>query len=158
MGKILQVDNLSELISARKSGKTIVLVGGCFDILHAGHIEFLAKTKSLGNFLVILLESDARVRKLKGLGRPVNRQRKRGEALAILPFVDAVLLLPDFKTDHDYEILVKKIKPDIIAITAGTKVFDWERDFVNKSATKMVEVMKRKKGLSTTEIVRGAKL
>jgi len=94
----------------------VVLVGGCFDILHYGHISFLEKAKSLGDCLIVALESDENVKKLKGPGRPIHTQKQRAGMLKELKCVDEVILLPPIP---DYERLVQKIEPDIIAITQG---------------------------------------
>ena len=97
----------------------VVLVGGCFDILHYGHIYFLKKAKKLGDILIIALESDENTKKLKGPGRPIHTQRERKKMLESLRFVDKVIALPPMKSDSDYEKLVRKVNPDIIAVTAG---------------------------------------
>ena len=97
----------------------VVLVGGCFDILHYGHISFLEKAKSLGDCLIVALESDENVKKLKGPGRPIHNQNQRKKMLESLRFVNKVIALPPMKSDSDYEKLVRKVNPDIIAITQG---------------------------------------
>lgn len=97
----------------------MVLVGGCFDVLHYGHIEFLRKAKALGNYLVVALESDENVTKRKGALRPIHTQKQRKSMLQAISFVDSVLLLPTMTNDSDYENLVMKLKPNIIAITSG---------------------------------------
>lgn len=96
-----------------------VLVGGCFDLLHKGHVSFLKKAKEAGEKLIVLLESDEKIKKLKGEDRPVQTQKIRAEALGELGFVDEVISLPFMISDSDYDELIKKIKPDIIAITEG---------------------------------------
>ncbi len=104
----------------KKSGK-VVLVGGCFDVIHPGHVIFLEKAKKAGDRLIVLLESDERVRKLKGINRPVNNQKERAKVLLALKSVDRVILLPNMETEEQYDAVVKKIKPDIIAATLGEK-------------------------------------
>ncbi|MCX5785017.1 MAG: D-glycero-beta-D-manno-heptose 1-phosphate adenylyltransferase [Elusimicrobia bacterium] len=93
-----------------KKGKTAVFTNGCFDILHAGHVTLLEKTRSLGDFLFLGLNSDASVKRLKGAGRPVNRQKDRARVLAALSAVDAVVI---FSSDTPLE-LIKTLKPDIL--------------------------------------------
>lgn len=129
--------------------KKIVLVGGCFDILHYGHIYFLKKAKKLGNLLVVALESDANTRKLKGHQRPIHTQKQRAEMLKSLSFVDKVIALPPMKSDLDYEKLIRKVNPDIIAITAG--------DIKNTHGVKTI-VIPKIKTLSTTQIAKLLKL
>ncbi len=100
-------------------GKKIVLVGGCFDILHPGHVIFLEKAKQAGDILIVLLESDEKVRKLKGINRPVHIQKERAKILSALRSVDYVVMLPFMKKSLDYDQLIAQIKPDVIAATFG---------------------------------------
>lgn len=109
----------STLKSIRKLNKKIVLAGGCFDIIHLGHITFLQKAKQKGDVLIVLLESDKTIKKLKGHKRPINSQKVRAKVLSSLKPVDFVILLPDVTTDGQYDELVKTIKPQIIAVTKG---------------------------------------
>ena len=114
------MDTRSKLISLKKAvalrralakkGKTAVFTNGCFDILHAGHIALLEKTRSLGDFLFLGLNSDSSVKRLKGSGRPINRQKDRARVLSALSAVDAVVV---FSSDTPLE-LIKTLKPDIL--------------------------------------------
>lgn len=88
----------------------IVFTNGCFDILHLGHIELLKYAKSLGNTLIVGLNSDESVKKLKGDKRPINDELTRKTILESLKFVDSVII---FNEDTPFE-LIKKIKPNII--------------------------------------------
>ncbi len=99
--------------------RKIVLAGGCFDVLHPGHIVFLQKAKKLGDVLVVLLESDEKIKQLKGQNRPFFTQKERAEVLRSVKFVDQVVLLPYLKDDAGYEKVIQKIKPDVIAATHG---------------------------------------
>ncbi len=114
-----RIVNLQELNTAlpTESGYRIVLSGGCFDILHIGHVRFLSEAKRMGDYLVVLLESDESVKKLKGENRPVFIQRERAEMLSALGSVDLIVLLPMVEGDSDYLNIVTEIKPDIIAVT-----------------------------------------
>lgn len=103
----------------REKDKTVVLVGGCFDILHPGHVIFLEKAKKIGDWLIVLLESDEKIKKLKGMNRPVHNQQQRAQILKALKFVDEVILLPYLETEQQYDSFVQKINPDIIAATEG---------------------------------------
>lgn len=94
--KLKSFKELSEIISdLRKKNKTIVWTSGCFDILHSGHIKYLAKTKELGDYLVVGLNSDSSVRELKGPSRPINSEDTRAEILSSLSFVDYVMIFPE---------------------------------------------------------------
>ena len=88
----------------------IVFTNGCFDILHKGHIEYLAKDASLGTKLIIGLNTDSSVKRLKGDSRPVNDENARALALASLIFVDQVIF---FDTDTPYD-LIKTVQPDVL--------------------------------------------
>ncbi len=104
----------------RFANKKIVFTNGCFDILHKGHVEYLAKAADLGHLLVVGLNSDASVKRLKGEGRPVNNEEARATLLAALSFVDAIVF---FEDDTPYE-LIKHIQPDILVKGADYKVED----------------------------------
>ena len=92
------------------AGKKIVFTNGCFDILHVGHIRYLRQASRLGDMLVVGLNSDASVRRLKGEGRPINSENDRAELLASLEFVDYIVV---FEEDTPYE-LIKQIQPDVL--------------------------------------------
>lgn len=94
----------------RKSGKRIVFTNGCFDLLHIGHVRYLERAGSLGDVLVVGVNSDRSVRKLKGSGRPLMPEGERAEILAALSFVDYVTI---FEEDTPAE-LIEKIKPDVL--------------------------------------------
>lgn len=104
--------SLSRSVNAWKgSGQSIVFTNGCFDILHRGHLDYLCRAASLGNILVIGVNTDASVRRLKGEGRPINNEQDRAFALASLLFVDAVCLF-----DEDTPAaLIEEVKPDVLA-------------------------------------------
>lgn len=103
----------------KNGGKTIVLAGGCFDVLHPGHLAYLEQAKKQGDILFVFLESDRNVRRLKGEGRPVNTQRQRAKTLSQIYVIDYVLLLPPLDNDSKYFVITKQLMPDVIAITAG---------------------------------------
>ncbi len=110
MGQFLSlVPLLSELSGIRKN-KKVVFTNGCFDILHVGHIRYLKEAKAQGDILVVGLNDDASVKRLKGEERPVQNQEDRGEILAALDCVDFVCL---FAEDTPIN-LIKAIKPDIL--------------------------------------------
>lgn len=99
-----------------------VLVGGCFDLIHIGHIYFLEEAKKLGDKLVVLLESDETIKKLKGERRPIHTQEERKIMLFAIRYVDEVVCIPPLKTDKEYYDLIQKLHPDIIAVTEGDPI------------------------------------
>ena len=98
----------------------MVLVGGCFDLIHFGHLKFLKKARRQGNFLIIALESDAFIKKTKRKS-PIHSQEERAKILASLNLVDVVVELPFFSKNEQYLEMVKIIKPKIIAVTSGDR-------------------------------------
>jgi FAD synthetase len=126
MARIVNLQELETVLPRERQGK-IVLTGGCFDILHIGHVRFLSEAKGMGDYLVVLLESDGNVKKLKGESRPVFIQEERAEVLSALSSVDLIVLLPMMKNGCDYWDLVRKIKPDIIAVTEGDPLMERKR-------------------------------
>lgn len=133
----------------RFKDKKIVFTNGCFDILHLGHIEYLAKARDLGHILVVGLNSDDSVHRLKGQHRPVNRQLAREMTLASLRFVDAVTI---FHEDTP-EALINVVRPDILV---KGKDYD-EKDIVGATLVKSyggeVITIELVKGYSTTATI-----
>lgn len=99
-----------------------VLVGGCFDLIHIGHIYFLEEAKKLGDRLVVLLESDETIRRLKGKHRPIHTQEERKQMLLAIKYVDDVISLPPLKTDKEYFEVIQTIRPNVIAFTQGDPI------------------------------------
>jgi D-glycero-beta-D-manno-heptose 1-phosphate adenylyltransferase len=125
----LSLDELLPLIAKRrKEGRTVVFTNGCFDLLHVGHIRYLASAKSEGDILVVGLNSDRSVRGLKGPGRPVQREEDRAEILAALRVVDYVVTF-----DEPTPIgLITAIRPAVLV-----KGEDWqEGDIVGAGEVK----------------------
>jgi rfaE bifunctional protein nucleotidyltransferase chain/domain len=116
MASIVNLQELETFLPRENKGR-VVLAGGCFDILHIGHVRFLSEAKKMGDCLIVLLENDKKVKKLKGENRPIFTQEIRAEVLSALICVDLVVVLPMMKNDSDYLNLVTKIRPDIIAVT-----------------------------------------
>lgn len=152
MNKIIPFNNLKKFIKQQTREK-IILVGGCFDILHPGHIDFLRKSKDLGGTLMVLLESDRNIERRKGREKPILKQRDRAKVLSELSSVDIVVMLIDFKSDEEYFELVKKIKPDIIAITEGDSLKNIKMKQAKIVKGKVITVMKREKKYSTSSII-----
>lgn len=119
-----------------------VLVGGCFDFIHFGHISFLKQAKSLGDYLVVALESDENVRMSKGDTRPIHTQKQRQEMLEALSFVNEVISLAPLKTDEEYFNLVDQVKPSIIAITQGDPIKNKKLEHAQKVGARLIEIPK----------------
>ncbi len=119
-----------------------VLVGGCFDLLHFGHIKFLEEAKKSGDYLVVALESDENVRRTKGETRPIHTQEQRKAMLESLTCVDEVIMLPPTQGDRDYYELVRKVKPSIIAITEGDRRKVKKHEQASEVGARLVEIPK----------------
>ena len=137
----------------KKQNKTIVLVGGCFDILHPGHVTFLEKAKKVGDCLFVLLESDQKVRRLKGVNRPVHTQSERAKVLSALCAVDHIVMLPYMELDKEYDELVGKIGPDIIAATFKDVNISKHRRAAKKVGAKLKFVTKMISDHSTSRVL-----
>lgn len=122
----------------------IVFTNGCFDILHVGHLQYLEQSKALGDKLVVGLNSDASVRRLKGLCRPVNSQEDRKRMLEGLSCVDEVHI---FDEDTPYNLIVS-LQPDIV-----TKGGDYKSEDVVGTGLAKVVVLPYVDGKSTTRIL-----
>ncbi len=152
--KILPIKKAVEASSLLKTeGKILVLAGGCFDVLHPGHIVFLEKAKRAGDYLLVLLESDQKIRQLKGKGRPVHTQKERAKILSALSPVDFIVCLPFMTTDSSYDELILKIKPDIIAATRGDKGIVHKKRTAKKAGAKLVFVTNAIGKYSTSKIL-----
>lgn len=154
MKKIIRVTQISALVKKLKlSEKGIVLAGGCFDILHIGHIAFLEKAKKEGDVLILLLESDEAIKFLKGDKRPVNPQANRAKILAAIESVDFIVILPASLKTPDYKKLVFKIKPDIIAVTSGDPNLKEKKLQAKKIGGEVKVVLKKIPEHSTTKLL-----
>jgi rfaE bifunctional protein nucleotidyltransferase chain/domain len=140
---------ISGLDKARRAGKKIVFTNGCFDILHVGHVRYLAAARSEGDLLVVGLNSDASVRSIKGDRRPLVNQDQRAEVLASLVYVDYVVIFDE----PDPLRMIQTLKPDILV-----KGADWEEEnivgaeFVKSIGGKIIRA-KLVPEVSTTRII-----
>jgi rfaE bifunctional protein nucleotidyltransferase chain/domain len=105
----MEVDAVALAARLRREGRTVVATGGCFDLLHTGHIRLLRQARDLGDALIVLVNSDASVRALKGAGRPVMGDADRARVLAALACVDAVALFDGPTPEHP----LASLRPDI---------------------------------------------
>ena len=153
MKKILNIKEALEVSkNIRKNNKTIVICGGCFDILHIGHIRFLEEAKKNGDFLFVLLENDRSVKKLKGKKRPINYQIERAEILSAIIFVDYVILLDEMKTNSDYDKLIFALNPNKIAVTKNDPQEIHNIRQAKQINASVVSVISRIKNKSTTKL------
>jgi len=127
----------------------VVFTNGCFDIVHRGHVEYLAQARALGTTLVVGLNTDASVRRLKGPSRPLQDERTRAMVLASLQFVSHVFL---FDEDTPYE-LIKEVQPDILVKGADYKPEDIVGYDVVKAKGGEVVTIPLVAGYSTTNVV-----
>lgn len=149
--KIMPFEELRQIVAARQAaGQTIVFTNGCFDILHAGHVDLLEEAAREGDILVVALNSDDSVRGLKGPERPVNPQQQRARVLAALAVVDYVVLFDDPDPGH----LITGLLPDVLV-----KGGDWSpetiigADVVQASGGRIATIP-LKYGASTTDIIK----
>ena len=137
----------------RRRGERIVFTNGCFDVLHAGHIKFLHFARSQGDVLVVGLNSDASVRKIKGARRPIYSQNERAQMLSALADVDYVVIFGEVTPEK----LIRAVKPDVLV-----KGEDWKekgvvgREFVEAQGGKVI-LSPLVQGLSTSDIIKRAR-
>jgi len=144
--KIMTRKKLAAFVKkAKAEGKKIVFTNGCFDILHAGHVSSIEFAKSKGDILVLGLNSDTSVKRLKGPNRPINKESDRALVAAALGAVDAVCL---FSHDTPLE-LIKLVKPDVLVKGADYK----NKEVVGSQFAGKVVLFPLVKGRSTTNLI-----
>lgn len=147
--KIYNIDKLVlQLKVWEKEGKKIVFTNGCFDIIHQGHIDYLAKAKDLGDKLIIGLNTDQSVSTIKGKNRPIQDEKSRAIILASMQFVDAIIYFSD---PTPYE-LIKAIEPDILVKGADYKPEDIVGYDIVKQKGGEIKTIEFLEGFSTTSI------
>jgi rfaE bifunctional protein nucleotidyltransferase chain/domain len=135
--------------AARQEGRRVVFTNGCFDLLHRGHVRYLEEARELGEMLVVGINSDLSVRRIKGSSRPVVSQEERSEVLAALHCVDVVVIF----AEPDPLAIIEQLQPDVLA-----KGADWPReriigaDFVESLGGRVVQVP-LVEGVSTTDVI-----
>ena len=150
-GKVKGVEELKETVrQAQRGGRVVVFTNGCFDLLHRGHLHLLREAKRLGDLLVVALNTDLSVRRLKGPERPILPETERAELIAALEMVDYVTLF----SEPDPHALIKELRPDVLV-----KGGDWSEDkvvggdFVEGYGGK-VAVIPYLEGYSTTRMIK----
>ncbi len=150
MGSVVTLKRLAGIRRRlRREGMTVVFTNGTFDILHRGHVEYLAAAKRLGDVLIVGLNTDASVRRIKGNGRPINRGADRAAVLAALGMVDYVCF---FGEDTPARIIARLI-PDVLV-----KGADWKKaDIVGRDVVEQhggtVRTVRLTAGRSTTNVI-----
>ena len=145
--KLIERSKLDNLLSEyRKENKKIVSTNGCFDILHRGHIEYLQKARELGDLLVLGLNSDNSVKRLKGNDRPINNETDRAIVLSALECINYISI---FDEDTPLE-LIKIVKPDILVKGGDYKI----EDVVGREFAKETVLIDFVDGYSTTNIIK----
>jgi len=147
-GKVLPRERLGEEVRRRKArGETVVFTNGCFDLLHMGHVRYLQEAREMGSCLIVAINSDDSVRRLKGPARPVIGEAERGEMLAALECVDFVTV---FDEDTPCELL-ELLRPDVL-VKGGTTDVVVGREIVEGYGGR-VATTGAMSGLSTTQII-----
>jgi D-glycero-beta-D-manno-heptose 1-phosphate adenylyltransferase len=149
--KVLTRDQLRDRVTEwRRAGARVTLANGCFDLLHVGHVRYLHAAKEMGGKLVVAVNSDASVKKLKGEGRPLIPSEERAEILAALADVDAVVIFPE----SDVRAIIREIRPDFQAKgTDYTAESVPERDEVEACGGRVV-IVGDPKDHSASDIIR----
>lgn len=150
MNDCIQI-NINELPQLRViyKMKKVVLTTGCFDILHVGHIEFLKEAKQQGNILVVGINSDVSIRRLKGENRPILNEKQRSTMLAAIRYVDYLFLFSDDSVDEGIYLL----NPDVFAIGEESVAMYPTEIEASKKVNSRVHIIKRLDNYSTTSIV-----
>jgi D-beta-D-heptose 7-phosphate kinase/D-beta-D-heptose 1-phosphate adenosyltransferase len=146
---IKKIVSLDELTNSLKRDKKVVFTNGCFDILHSGHVRYLKEAKSFGDILIIGLNGDDSIKRLKGNSRPINGFNDRAEVLASLDMVDFIV---KFDSDTPYD-LIKTIKPDILVKGGDYK----DKEVVGSDLCKELRLVDFVDGKSTTDIIKRAR-
>jgi rfaE bifunctional protein nucleotidyltransferase chain/domain len=142
--------NLEKLKSKHK----IIFASGVFDLLHSEHIKFLKKAKQLGGILIVGVESNARVKKLKGQTRPIETVQERVAKVENLNVVDYAFELPQsFGEKQVREKLIKKLKPDYLAVSSNSPHLDSKREMVEKYNGQLVIVHEHNPKVSTSILI-----
>ncbi len=149
--KIIERKKLAGILAnLREQGKKIVFTNGCFDLLHVGHVRYLNKAKQYGNVLVVALNTDASVRRLKGKTRPLVPQRERAEILGGLAAVDYVT----FFQEETPEAIISELKPQILVKGADYKIKDIVGNRFMKDHNGRVVRIPLAQGQSTSNIIK----
>lgn len=150
-------EELTQVVTTwHQEKRKIVLVTGVFDILHHAHEMFLQKAKAAGDVLIVGLESDVRVKKMKGEGRPINTAQTRMNNLEKLGIATHIFILPEtFNKREDYLGLLQLIKPAVLAVSAHTPHQDSKSELMKEIGGELKVVMAEDTSISTTKMLNG---
>lgn len=138
----------------KKTNKNLVLVTGVFDVLHQEHVNFLRKAKNLGDKLIIGIESDVRVKKLKGKGRPINSEEIRMQNLKNFNLAEEIFVLPENMDERKtQEAVIAKIRPDYLAVSSHTPHLKEKKEIIEKFGGKLAVVHEKNPAISTTKLL-----
>ncbi len=150
MGDVVKIDELKNIIkNLRAQNKKIVFTNGCFDILHVGHVRYLSKSAQCGDVLIVGLNSDSSVKKLKGESRPINNESDRAEVLCALKSVDYVIVFDELSPCN----LLKELKPDIYTKGADYNLETLPETKCAKENNIEIKFIDLVEGKSTTKII-----
>jgi len=154
--KLTNLDKVKIFVNKHKqSSKSIVLATGVFDVLHQEHNNFLSLAKQAGDILIVGLETDSRVKAIKGSNRPINNQNQRLENMSQTKSADLAFLLPEkFDQQQDWENFISYLRPNIYAVSSHTKWLENKRKITEKFGGKLKIVHQHNPKLSTTKIIK----
>jgi cytidyltransferase-like protein len=152
MNKILSMENAINIAKElHKQKKTIVIVGGFFDILHLGHIKFLEKSKKYADYLFVFLEEDAKAAIEKGGKRPINSQTIRAKILSSLEIVNYIVMLKNMTSSDRYDKILIEMQPNVIATVYGDPKVNYKKKQAKLIKAKLAYVIKKINNYSTTK-------
>lgn len=136
--------------------QTVMIIGGCFDILHPGHLDFITKAKQHSGKLIILLEPDEKIKELKGTGRPIDNYKLRIKNLEKTGLVDKIVLLPVLTTSEDYEKFIRKTIVSLFHCSIANKkisfLFGITADDKNIKKNENIERLGKKMNIEVIEV------
>ena len=141
------IENFCDIL--RRAGKKIAFTNGCFDILHAGHVRYLEQARSYGDYLVLGINTDESVRRLKGVQRPLNQELDRAEVVGALKAVDAVVLFGE----ETAEELIAQVRPDVYVKGGDYTLATLPEAKIVQAYGGQVEFIAMVEGRSTTNVI-----
>jgi D-beta-D-heptose 7-phosphate kinase/D-beta-D-heptose 1-phosphate adenosyltransferase len=154
MTPIISLKDLISKIPSLRSNQTLVLATGVFDILHSEHKKFLLQAKKQGDILLVGLESDTRVKQLKGKTRPLHPLKTRLQNLAKLNLAHYIFPLPEkFSSSQDHQNLIKKLRPHLLAVSSHTPNQPQKQKLIEKYDGKLKVVHQHNPQISTSQLL-----